>query len=57
MAEAVITALLRCWSEKTGFVMIGKLLNKTTISLTKKTIKLIGRDMSNFKTITADNGT
>ena len=37
--------------------MIGKLKDKSTISLNKKTISLINRDPDNFKTITADNGT
>ena len=42
---------------KTGFVMIGKLPDKSTAALNKKTIRLINRDPDNFKTITADNGT
>jgi IS30 family transposase len=42
---------------KTGYVVIGKLSNKSTSSLNKKTISLINRDPLNFKTITADNGT
>ncbi|MBL4753655.1 MAG: IS30 family transposase [Flavobacteriales bacterium] len=37
--------------------MIGKLPNKSTLSLNKKTIRLISRDPLSFKTITADNGT
>ncbi len=42
---------------KTGYVMIGILPNKTTLALNKKTIRLINRDPTNFKTITSDNGT
>ncbi len=37
--------------------MIGKLPDKTTAALNKKTISLINRGPSSFKTITADNGT
>ena len=51
--HCIVTLLER----KTGFVMIGKLPNKSTTSLNKRTIKLIARDMSSFKPITADNGT
>lgn len=42
---------------KTGYVMIGKLADKSTAALNKKTIRLINRDPFGFKTITADNGT
>ncbi len=42
---------------KTGFVMIGKLKDRSTQSLNKKTKRLISRDPLCFKTITADNGT
>lgn len=42
---------------KTGFVMIGKLRDRSTRSLNKKTKRLIDRDPLSFKTITADNGT
>jgi len=51
--DCIVTLLER----KTGLVMIGKLPNKTTASLNKKTISLIKRSPINFKTITADNGT
>lgn len=37
--------------------MIGKLLKKTTDQLNKKTKVLIKRFPTEFKTITADNGT
>ncbi len=37
--------------------MIGKLADKSTRALNKKTISLINRDPGAFKTITADNGT
>lgn len=52
-SHCIVTLLER----KTGFVMIGKLPNKSTTSLNKKTIALINRDPSAFKTITSDNGT
>lgn len=42
---------------KTGYVLIGKLKDRTTKSLNKRTIKLISRIPGEFKTITADNGT
>jgi len=51
--HCIVTLLER----KTGYVMIGKLPNKTTVELNKKTLRLIKRDSKNFKTITADNGT
>lgn len=51
--HCIVTLLER----KTGFVMIGKLPNKSTASLNKKTISLINRDPLNVKTITSDNGT
>jgi len=51
--DCIVTLLER----KTGLVMIGKLPNKTTASLNKKTIRLINRSPIKFKTITADNGT
>jgi IS30 family transposase len=37
--------------------MIGKMMDKSTSSLNKKTIQLINRDPIMFKTITSDNGT
>lgn len=52
-SHCIVTLLER----KTGYVMIGKLANKSTAALNKKTISLINRDPTNFKTITADNGT
>lgn len=42
---------------KTGFVLIGKLKDRTTTSLNKRTVSLINRFPDTFKTITADNGT
>lgn len=52
-SDCIVTLLER----KTGYVMIGKIPNKSTAALNKKTISLINRDPTNFKTITADNGT
>lgn len=51
--HCIVTLLER----KSGYVMIGKLPDKSTKSLNKKTINLISRDPQSFKTITADNGT
>jgi IS30 family transposase len=42
---------------KTGFLMIGKLTDRTNAALNRRTKMLIRRDSSAFKTITADNGT
>ena len=42
---------------KTGFLIIGKLPNKSTASLNKKVISIIRRHPGLFRTITADNGT
>lgn len=51
--DCIVTLLER----KTGYVMIGKLPNKSAASLNKKTIRLFNRSPIKFKTITADNGT
>src|SRR5690606_2013085 len=53
-SSACIVTLLE---RKTGFVMIGKLKDKSTKSLNERTIKLISRYSHLFRTITADNGT
>ncbi len=42
---------------KTGYVLIGKLKNRTKEVTNEKVIKLIRRDGLKFSTITADNGT
>lgn len=42
---------------KTGFLIIGKIPDKTTASLNKKVIRIINKNPGQFKTITADNGT
>jgi len=51
--DCIVTLVER----KTGFVQIGKLRDRTTASLNKKTIALINRDSKAYQTITADNGT
>ena len=51
--DCIVTLLER----KSGYVMIGKLSDKSTASLNKKTIRLIRRNPEIFKTITVDNGT
>ena len=42
---------------KSGYVLIGKLKDRTTRSLNQRCIKLLNREPAKFKTITADNGT
>ena len=51
--HCIVTLLER----KTGYVLIGKMKDKTTAELNKRTIQLINRAAHDFKTITADNGT
>lgn len=51
--DCIVTLVER----KTGYVMIGKLRDRTTASLNKITKMLISRRPTLFKTITADNGT
>lgn len=51
--DCIVTILER----KSGFIQIGKLPDRSTQSLNKKVIRLIGRDPLSFRTITADNGT
>ncbi len=51
--DCIVTLVER----KTGFVQIGKLRDRTTSSLNKRTLALINRQPGAFKTITADNGT
>ena len=42
---------------KTGLVLIGKLKDRTTASLNRRVISLVGRHGGRFETVTADNGT
>lgn len=42
---------------KTGYLIMGKLRNKSTESLNHRLLKLLDRYPGHFKTITADNGT
>lgn len=51
--DCIVTLVER----KTGYVLIGKLPDRTAESLNAKTIELINRMPKAFKTITADNGT
>lgn len=52
-SDCIVTLVER----KSGFVLIGKLRDRSTASLNAKTISLIKQSPANFKTITADNGT
>jgi len=51
--DCIVTIVER----KSGYVLIGKLKDRTTRSLNKRTIRLLNREPARFKTITADNGT
>ena len=51
--HCIVTLLER----KTGYVLIGKLKNRTTDETNKKTIQLMEASGLKFETITADNGT
>ena len=51
--DCIVTIVER----KSGYVMIGKLKDRTTRSLNRRCIKLLHREPATFKTITADNGT
>ncbi len=51
--DCIVTIVER----KSGYVIIGKLNDRTTRSLNKRCIKLLSRETAKFKTITADNGT
>lgn len=53
-SNACIVTLLE---RKSGYLIIGKLQNKSTHSLNKTVIRLIKQYPGLFKTITADNGT
>lgn len=51
--DCIVTLVER----KSGYVMIGKLNDRTTCSLNQRCIQLLEREPATFKTITADNGT
>jgi len=51
--DCIVTIVER----KSGYVLIGKLKDRTTRSPNKRCIKLLHRETAKFKTITADNGT
>lgn len=57
MGKGSLDCIVTLLERKTGYLMIGKLKDRTTDSLNKKTKALIRRDPLSFKTITADNGT
>ena len=57
MGHGSTDCIVTLHERKTGFVLIGKLKDRTTASLNKRTISLINRFPDVFKTITADNGT
>jgi transposase, IS30 family len=57
MGHGSTDCIVTLHERKTGFVIIGKLKDRTTFSLNKRTISLIKRFPNLFKTITADNGT
>jgi len=51
--DCIVTIVER----KSGYVLIGKMRDRTTRSLNRRCIKLLDREPAKFKTITADNGT
>jgi IS30 family transposase len=51
--DCIVTIVER----KSGYVMIGKLNDRTTCSLNQRCIQLLEREEAKFKTVTADNGT
>lgn len=51
--DCIVTIVER----KSGYVIIGKLKDRTTRSLNQRCIQLLEREPARFKTITADNGT
>ncbi len=57
MGKGTLDCIVTLVERKTGFAQIGKLKDRTTESLNKKTISLIRRDIDMYKTITSDNGT
>jgi transposase, IS30 family len=57
MGHGSTDCIVTLHERKTGFVLIGKLKDRTTASLNKRTISLLNRFPDVFKTITADNGT
>ena len=51
--DCIVTIVER----KSGYTLIGKLPDRTTRSLNKRCIKLLHKEPSQFRSITADNGT
>ena len=51
--DCIVTVVER----KSGYLLMGKLRNRTKAELNKRTIQLIRQYADSFKTITADNGT
>ncbi len=51
--DCIVTIVER----KSGYVVIGKIADRTTKSLNARSIKLITRECAKFRSITADNGT
>ena len=57
MGSGDLHCIVTIVERKTGYVLIGKLKNRTMEKTNKRTIDLIKRDGFKFSTITADNGT
>ena len=57
MGKGSTHCLVTLVERKSGYVVIGKLKDRTTRSLNQRCIKLINREHTPFRTITADNGT
>ena len=57
MRKGSLDCIVTLVERKSGYLMIGKLKDRTTVSLNGKTKMLIRRGPGAFRTITADNGT
>tara|TARA_R110002074_G_scaffold210447_1_gene379701 strand:- start:547 stop:1506 length:960 start_codon:yes stop_codon:yes gene_type:complete len=57
MGHGSLDCIVTLVERKSGYVLIGKLNDRTTASLNKKVIRLIKGEPTRFMSITADNGT
>jgi IS30 family transposase len=57
MSSGDLHCIVTIVERKTGYVLIGKLENRTMAKTNKRTIELIKKNAFKFSTITADNGT
>jgi len=57
MGHGSLDCIVTLVERKSGYLLIGKLADRTTKSLNKKVIRLIKGEPTRFMSITADNGT